>query len=139
MAVAHRPEPPSPDLRDQPRVPSLAQALERTYAAGEQLASDRLALVLFEVRVWAGRAGGAAVVGLVAGIAGVLGWIGLAAALGLWRWGGLPLEGRLALIAAAHLLLALLLAVWAQRRLGAPRGVAARSAVDAQDEPDDTP
>jgi len=85
-----------------------------------------------------GRAGGAAVVGLVAGIAGLLGWIGLAAALALWRWGSLPLEGRLALIAAAHLLLALLLALWARRRLGAPREVPARgAAADAPSGRDD--
>jgi hypothetical protein len=117
MALAHRPESLRPGSGPLP-APSLAEAFERAFAAGEQLASDRLALLLFELRVRVAGVGGAAVLGLVAGIAGLLGWIGIAVALALWSWGGLPLEGRLALIAAGHLLLALLLGTWARRRLG---------------------
>jgi hypothetical protein len=105
--------------RSRPAKPTVGEALERTYGAGRRLASHHLDLVTLELQTNARRYGGAIGLLVVGGAIGLLGWIGLAGALVAWDWGGaFPVETRLALVAAAHLVLGLALAGAGARRLG---------------------
>jgi len=85
--------------------PSLVDAVEHAFEAGQQLVVDRVELLRLDARAAARRLGGSLAL-LAAGLVAVgLGWCALLAAFALWEGG--PIDtvwGRLAAIGAAHLL-----------------------------------
>jgi hypothetical protein len=85
--------------------PSLVDAVERAFEAGQQLMADRVELLRLDAMAAARRLGGSLAV-LVLGIGAVLfGWCALMAAFALWEGGPIAtVWGRLGVIGAAHLL-----------------------------------
>ncbi|MEO6025985.1 MAG: phage holin family protein [Candidatus Binatia bacterium] len=96
-----------------PAEPSAISAAERAVEAAQRIAVERLELMRLELVDGLSDVVKRAGAVLAAGFVAILGWTGLAIALAVVLSDYMPAAASIAIVGGLHLLIGLLLAVWA--------------------------